>query len=282
MLRLSLFNYQTISICCFGRNEPERIELKRNPQIEAFCELVAIGCPLVRASEYAGLSQNSSNASKLARRPYPAQRIEALRNAGPSASRTYVFSLMILHTGSLSAAYRKTYPCDGLKAATVRARASRLFRQTPIQERLSALTLRFPAEWIHKAALPLIERAEINVRETQHRRWREARLRREGIWIANQIARLDEKRTAQAAKCVAQSKSPSGPKLTGRNRKRCGARTRSRNGAPCECRVVPGRTRCRLHGGLSTGPRTPEGKARCAEGVRRHFARKSIIPSEFL
>jgi hypothetical protein len=25
---------------------------------------------------------------------------------------------------------------------------------------------------------------------------------------------------------------------------------------------VPGRTRCRLHGGLSTGARTPEGKAR--------------------
>ena len=245
MLRLSLFNYQTISICCFGRNEPERIELKRNPQIEAFCELVAIGYPLVSASEYAGLSQNSSNASKLARRPYPAQRIEALRSAGPSASRTYVFSLMILHTGSLSAAYRETYPCDGLKAATVRARASRLFKQLPVQEKLSALTLRFPAEWIHEAAFPLIERAELNVRETQHRRLREVRLRDEEIWIAKQMARLEEKRNAKAAKCVAQSKSPSGPKLTGHSRKRCGARTRSRNGAPCQCKVVPERTRCR-------------------------------------
>lgn len=243
---------------------------------------MAIGYPLVHASKYAGLSQNSSNASKLARRPHPAQRIEALRSAGPSASRAYVFSLMILHTGSLSAAYRETYPCNGLRAATLRARASRLFRQLPMQENLSALALRFPAEWTHKAALPLIERAEINVRETQHRRWREARLRREGICIANQIARLDEKRTYQTAKFVEQSKSPSGPKLTGRNRKRCGARTRSRNGAPCQCKVVPGRTRCRLHGGLSTGPRTPEGKARCAEGVRRHFARRSIIPREFL
>jgi hypothetical protein len=264
------------------RSQLEYISLKRNPLIEAFCELVAIGYPLVHASEYAGLSQNSSNASKLARRPYPARRIEALRSAGASASRTHVFSLMILHTGSLSAAYRETYPCDGLKVATVRARASRLFRQPPIQERLSALTLRFPAEWIHKAALPLIERAEINVRETQHRRWREARLRREEVWIANQIARLDEKRPAEVAKFFEQNKSPSGPELTGRNRKRCGARTRSRNGAPCQCKVVSGRTRCRLHGGLSTGPRTPEGKARCAEGVRQHFALKSIIPSEFL
>jgi hypothetical protein len=269
-----------MSICCLGENRPECIDLKRNPQIEAFCELVVMGWPLVHAAACAGLSQNSSNASKLARRPYPAQRIKALQNAGPEASRMYAFSVMILVTGSLSKAYREAYPCDGLKAATVRARASRLFRQLPVQERLSALTLRFPAEWIHAAAFPLIERAELNVRETQQRRWREARLRDEEIWIAKQMARLDAKRKAKAAKCATQSERPLGPKLTGRSRKLCGARTRSRNGAPCQCKVVPGRTRCRFHGGLSTGPRTPEGKARCAEGVRRHFARTSIIQGE--
>lgn len=142
--------------------------MKRNPQIEAFCERVAIGYPLVHASEYAGLSQNSSNASKLARRPYPAQRIQALQNAGPKASRTYAFSVMILVTGSRSKAYRETYPCDALKAATVRARASRLFRQLPVQEKLSALTPRFPAEWIHAAALPLIERAEVTPCQNRH------------------------------------------------------------------------------------------------------------------
>jgi hypothetical protein len=254
--------------------------VKRNPQIEAFCELVAIGWPLVRASEYAGLSQNSSNASKLARRPYPAQKMQALQNAGPEASRTYGFSVMILVTGSLSKAYREAYPCDGLKAATVRARASRLFKHLPVQEKLSALTVRFPAGWINEAALPLIERAESNVREAEDRRWREVRFRDEEIWIATQMARLENKRKAKAAKCATQSERPSGPKLTGRSRKLCGARTRSRNGAPCQCKVVPGRTRCRLHGGLSTGPRTPEGKARCAEGVRRHYARKPVIPSE--
>ena len=251
--------------------------MKRNPQIEAFCELVAIGWPLVRASEYAGLSQNSSNASKLARRPYPAQRIQALQNAGSEASRTWAFSVMILVTGSLSKAYRETYPCDALKAATVRARASRLFKHLHVQEKLSALTLRFPSEWIDEAAFPLIERAEFNVRETQHRRWREVRLRDEGIWIAKQMARLDEKRKAKAVKCATQSERPLGPKLTGRSRKLCGARTRSRGGAPCQCKVVPGRTRCRLHGGLSTGPRTPEGKARCAEGVRRHIIQNSDL-----
>ena len=39
---------------------------------------------------------------------------------------------------------------------------------------------------------------------------------------------------------------------------RCGARTQA--GAPCRSRCVPGRKRCRWHGGCSTGPRTPEGK----------------------
>ncbi|MEX0281345.1 MAG: HGGxSTG domain-containing protein [Arenibacterium sp.] len=33
----------------------------------------------------------------------------------------------------------------------------------------------------------------------------------------------------------------------------CGARTRA--GGQCQARVVPGKRRCRLHGGLSTGPK---------------------------
>jgi hypothetical protein len=47
----------------------------------------------------------------------------------------------------------------------------------------------------------------------------------------------------------------------------CSARTRS--GAPCQCRAVDSRARCRLHGGLSTGPKTPEGRARIIESNRR-------------
>ena len=35
---------------------------------------------------------------------------------------------------------------------------------------------------------------------------------------------------------------------------RCGALTR--RGAPCQCAPEPGRDRCKLHGGKSTGPRT--------------------------
>lgn len=57
-----------------------------------------------------------------------------------------------------------------------------------------------------------------------------------------------------------------------RERPRCGARTRS--GAPCAapCVWLPGavepRKRCRLHGGLSTGPRTVEGLARALANLR--------------
>ena len=50
-----------------------------------------------------------------------------------------------------------------------------------------------------------------------------------------------------------------------RERPRCGARCR--DGHPCVAPVVwnageAPRRRCRMHGGLSTGPRTPEGRAR--------------------
>jgi hypothetical protein len=36
---------------------------------------------------------------------------------------------------------------------------------------------------------------------------------------------------------------------------------------------MPGTDRCRLHGGMSTGPRTPEGKARCIAGMKIGRAR---------
>ncbi len=41
---------------------------------------------------------------------------------------------------------------------------------------------------------------------------------------------------------------------------RCGARTRA--GCPCRAPAIHGKLRCRMHGGRSTGPRTPEGRDR--------------------
>ncbi len=57
--------------------------------------------------------------------------------------------------------------------------------------------------------------------------------------------------------------------MTKRERPRCGAWCRTKQGAPCNAPVVVRRvglavvvgTRCRMHGGESTGPRTAQGRA---------------------
>ena len=53
--------------------------------------------------------------------------------------------------------------------------------------------------------------------------------------------------------------------------RRCGAKTRS--GGACQNPAIKGRSRCKLHGGRSTGPRTPEGKARVATAHTTHGRR---------
>jgi hypothetical protein len=55
--------------------------------------------------------------------------------------------------------------------------------------------------------------------------------------------------------------------------KLCLARTR--RGTPCQAPAMRNaysgrRLRCRWHGGSSTGPRTPEGRAKAAAAVTRH------------
>lgn len=46
----------------------------------------------------------------------------------------------------------------------------------------------------------------------------------------------------------------------------CGARRR-RDGLPCEALSVPGKRRCKWHGGCSTGPRTDERRARALSNL---------------
>jgi hypothetical protein len=68
---------------------------------------------------------------------------------------------------------------------------------------------------------------------------------------------------------------------------RCRARCRSKGGLPCFAPVVTRReldadgrsrliirTRCRMHGGLSTGPKTSDGQRRCAEAGCRGAAER--------
>jgi hypothetical protein len=55
-------------------------------------------------------------------------------------------------------------------------------------------------------------------------------------------------------------------------RDKCGARTRK--GTLCKATCVPNMGKCRMHGGLSTGPKTAEGRARIAESNRRRAEAK--------
>jgi len=54
------------------------------------------------------------------------------------------------------------------------------------------------------------------------------------------------------------------------HRMTCGARTRK--GEPCRAKSEPGKRRCRFHGGMSTGPRSQEGRERIAEAQRKRWA----------
>ena len=61
-----------------------------------------------------------------------------------------------------------------------------------------------------------------------------------------------------------------GSPLRHRDRPACCAQNRQRR--QCAMRIEAGKRRCRFHGGLSTGPRTAEGKARIAAAQRRRWA----------
>lgn len=90
------------------------------------------------------------------------------------------------------------------------------------------------------------------------------RTRGDGVlaWTDSQQAALDRQSARTNAKIEAKNK---------RHRQPCGAQTRK--GAPCRNLSEPGRRRCKFHGGRSTGPTTPEGKARIAEAQRLRWHR---------
>lgn len=49
----------------------------------------------------------------------------------------------------------------------------------------------------------------------------------------------------------------------------CGAK--NRRGLPCQCKQVFRGGRCKFHGGMSTGARTPEGKAKAIAAMREGY-----------
>ena len=58
-------------------------------------------------------------------------------------------------------------------------------------------------------------------------------------------------------------------RIRARQEGRCGARTRK--GTPCQAKGRLNGRRCKLHGGMSTGARTEEGRTRIAEAQRRRW-----------
>jgi hypothetical protein len=59
-----------------------------------------------------------------------------------------------------------------------------------------------------------------------------------------------------------------------RSAARCHAHSK-RTGQPCQQPAMKGKARCRLHGGKSTGPRTPEGLARSRKANWKHGERSA-------
>lgn len=68
--------------------------------------------------------------------------------------------------------------------------------------------------------------------------------------------------------------------LGGRIRcRQCSAKSK-RTGVQCRAPAIKGKTKCKTHGGKSTGPRTPEGKARIAAAHLVHGRETRSIRKE--
>jgi len=55
-------------------------------------------------------------------------------------------------------------------------------------------------------------------------------------------------------------------------RKICGAK--NRKGLPCQCKLLLKGGKCKFHGGMSTGPKTTEGKARSMMALRSGWSKR--------
>jgi DNA-binding XRE family transcriptional regulator len=65
------------------------------------------------------------------------------------------------------------------------------------------------------------------------------------------------------------------PQVTRKASDRCGARTR--RGTPCAAKAIPGKHRCKHHGGMSTGPRSQQGRERIAAAQRKRWLKWQIL-----
>lgn len=116
------------------------------------------------------------------------------------------------------------------------------------------------------------DRAARETRETREtmRRWHEVSAKRADD-AARELARAEETLRRIAPSSRALSRPPS----SRAGRPQCAARCRDGHACRAPCAVGADgrvRSRCRMHGGASTGPRTPEGRARAMEALARATA----------
>ena len=83
---------------------------------------------------------------------------------------------------------------------------------------------------------------------------------------------FDRMQAALDAQCDAQIAAMRAREAQRHARRRviCGAKTRK--GGACRNKSEAGRARCKFHGGKSTGPKTPEGRARIAAAQKARWA----------
>lgn len=61
-------------------------------------------------------------------------------------------------------------------------------------------------------------------------------------------------------------------------KKQCGAHARS-TGDPCKAKALPN-GRCKLHGGMSTGPKTPEGRQAIGAATKARMAAGQLAKAQ--
>lgn len=59
----------------------------------------------------------------------------------------------------------------------------------------------------------------------------------------------------------------------------CSAKSK-RTGQQCRAPAIAGKTKCRFHGGASTGPKTQHGRKRCAEARTTHGRETTALRKE--
>jgi transcriptional regulator with XRE-family HTH domain len=91
---------------------------------------------------------------------------------------------------------------------------------------------------------------------------------RAGGWGLSGVDRIEAMLEAEVARKLAEWRAREAVRAA-RRRVTCGASTRKETA--CRNKSEPGKRRCKFHGGKSTGPRTPEGRARIAEAQRRRW-----------